>query len=74
MEKHELKQMRLEIDQLQKAVDSQASTLTLLLAVSRIAKINPKDIEAAVDSLPLHPMVAANLKQEAKKLIPVYFQ
>ena len=76
MDEHQetqIKQMRMEVTELLKVASEQASIQTLLLGAVRAMKVPPKDIEAAIDSLKLHPMAGADLKRRAKKMVPLYF-
>ncbi|HXE42612.1 MAG TPA: hypothetical protein VN516_06270 [Candidatus Baltobacteraceae bacterium] len=73
MEEQELKQIRLEVTQLRQTVNAQASMLILLLGVAKTG-ISPHraNISEEIDKLQLHPSVVS-LKNEAKKIIPLYF-
>lgn len=75
MDDQELKQLRYEVTQLQKIVAAQGQYMLLLLALARTG-VQPHraDIEKAIDTLPFQPTLETKTgKQEAKKLIPVYF-
>jgi hypothetical protein len=59
MNDQELNQMRADVNHLLQSAKEQANTLILLLAVAKALKMPQQDIETAIDSLPLHPIVAA---------------